>query len=777
MKRRLGRFGRHHPLFIAALMTVAAVTAARTGAEWIAPVLGLSIACGWLLWNWRGAVACAACVLVAAGVFTVRTNSRDYDERTLLARRGGHASGRLCDDARGGGGRWQGIVRLNGEPSAKVWWQGKGDVPTAGAKVDGQGAWRPLPVPRNEGAFDEREWLVRQGVAAVFVTGGNATAVSTGRWAAFSARMRNGFRAAVTEGMDPASPEAEVIRAIVVGDMPRDSDVLVDAFRRSGTLHVFSVSGLHVVLVAGIGWFVLKWCGVPRRAAIPMLIVLVFGYSWITGHSAPAIRSAWMTSVFFTAFVFRRRPDLLNALGGVLLCATLFDGRLLLQPGVQLSYGVVAAIALGAEVTKWIFAWIGRRELYVPDELLNFPRRMEWKVRRKIATSLGVSAAAAVGSAPLTVWHFGMFTPVSIVAGLVIVPLVTGMLALALFAAALHPFLPAVSRASNRVNALLARCSIFSAAQFAKVPLGCVETQIEREPVLRVYDLEYGAGAACFSAGGSGVMLDCGSRESFRYEMLPSLRRLGIRPDSVVLSHPDGGHMGGASQVWRALPVKQVVLPVDEARSPAFREWKNFAVPAGVSVLRARHVGRLPLADEAWLEILHLPDPDHLHLIADKRVAVFRLHWRGLRVLFTSDAGYDTEQAMKRSDADLRADIIVAGRSLEGLSLTDEFLDAVKPQIIIAANPSHPPEQQLTQSEIGRWRARGIAVLDQREAGGVSLRMTGDGQLACTGFLGGFARVKSSGSAAGASVFLPPPTAFENPSSDRKTNLLPTAPP
>ena len=55
-----------------------------------------------------------------------------------------------------------------------------------------------------------------------------------------------------------------------------------------------------------------------------------------------------MAAVFLGAFVFRRRPDALNSLGAVLLATLLWDGRLLFQTGVQLSYGVVAAIIIGA---------------------------------------------------------------------------------------------------------------------------------------------------------------------------------------------------------------------------------------------------------------------------------------------------------------------------------------------------------------------------------------------------------------------------------------------
>ena len=92
----------------------------------------------------------------------------------------------------------------------------------------------------------------------------------------------------------------------MIGEQPPDADALISEFRNSGTLQVFSVSGLHVAMVGSIGWLILGWLGVPRRWAVVILLPLVFGYSWITGNSAPAVRSAWMAAVFLGAFVFRK---------------------------------------------------------------------------------------------------------------------------------------------------------------------------------------------------------------------------------------------------------------------------------------------------------------------------------------------------------------------------------------------------------------------------------------------------------------------------------------
>ncbi|RYD29099.1 MAG: DUF4131 domain-containing protein, partial [Verrucomicrobiaceae bacterium] len=561
---------------------------------------------------------------------------------------------------------------------AKVWWEGRGEFPVAGARVTASGNFAPLPEMRNPGDFDQAGWLRSQGVSAVFKARQIEGRVVTGPLATFGAKVRQGFRTAVTTGLDEDSQEAMVIRAVVIGEQPPDAEELVAAFRNSGTLHAFSVSGLHVSMVGLIAWFVLGWLGLPRRQAIPVLLVLIFGYSWITGNSAPAVRSAWMAAVFLGAFMFRRKPDLLNALGAVLLVTAWWDGRLLFLPGVQLSYFVVMAIAFwGGWATGW-FAWMAQPELYLPMGMMRWWQKAWLWLRRKVAQSLGVSIAAGVGSTPLTVFHFGLMTPVSIIAGVVFAPAVFALLCVALFSLAVYPLLPSAAQAVNRGNGHIANVSLGIARFFSAVPGGHYQIQREKEPFLLVYDLEYGAGAACFSGGDSGaVLLDCGDRYSFRRRVAPSLRRLGVEPDSVVLSHPDGGHLGGGAAVWESFPIRQALLPVERSRSPGFRAWVNDAPGAGVKLLTAASGSEFPMPDGARLEIIQVPDRLSQNASADDRVAIYRLHWRGWKLLLTSDAGLGTEIQLLDQDKDLKADVIIAGRHRGDVTLSDRFLDAV----------------------------------------------------------------------------------------------------
>ena len=740
----LNGFSGRHPLFMAACAAVVCVSAAA-----VAPGLGgsagmLCAVSGMIFAGWKRGLIWGLCGWIPVAVFLWRSDSQRTAEAELLAAPGGEVTARVLQDGKGSERFWSAPARITGGPHAgrKVWWQGGGEVPVAGAVVGARGSFQALQGPRNPGEFDRAAWLRRQGVAAVFYTGWTGGTVEAGHLAAWGAAIRHGFRSRVTAGLPDDSTEAGVIRAVVLGEKPPDSDALIGVFRNSGTLHVFSVSGLHVAMVGAIAWWVLSWAGVSRRRAVPLLLPVIFGYAWITGFGAPAVRAAWMAAVFLGAFIFRRRPDLLNALGAVLFVAMLWDGRLLFQPGVQLSYGVVAAIAVGVAWSSRVFAWMAVPELYLPMDLMNRWQEAWLWLRRKIAQMLSVSLAAGIGSAPLTAAHFGLITPISVLAGLVLVPLVFGLLFVALLAIVVSPLAPPVSRGLNCMNGYVAMGCVHSATFFSKVPGGHFLLHREERPMLLVYDLGHGAGAACFSGGPeAAVLIDCGDRRGFKRTVMPSLRKLGIEPDSVVLSHPDGRHLGGGSAVWDAFPVRQALLPVERSRSPAFRSWIDDGPAAGIRMHQVGLVDSLAFPDGASLEILNVPDSWAVNSVADERVAVYRLHWKGWKFLFTSDAGIGTELKLLDEGRDLSADVIIAGRHRGDLTLCDPFLDAVNPQVIIASNANHPIEERLDSRISAYWKSRGILVMDQARCGGVTLLVDDEGNLSVDGFMKAGSRV------------------------------------
>lgn len=149
----------------------------------------------------------------------------------------------------------------------------------------------------------------------------------------------------------------------------------------------------------------------------------------------------------------------------------------------------------------------------------------------------------------------------------------------------------------------------------------------------------------------------------------------------------------------------------------------------------ADEVGALDLPDGARLEVVHVPDLLGQNARADDRVAVYRLHWQGWKILFTSDAGISTENRLLESGADVTADVIVAGCHQSDLSLGDAFLQAVSPRAIVFSNPDFPPEERRSDETIDYWKSCGIEVVDQREVGGVTVTVDAQGDLRLDGFL------------------------------------------
>ncbi|MFC7339097.1 ComEC/Rec2 family competence protein [Haloferula chungangensis] len=735
MEKSLRRAVERHPLLWAAAMAAAAVLAADgwclvglTGSA-VLLVLLISARKWWVL---MGAVGLA---LVAGTSHFSEVARRGALMQEMGDGMAGPIEARLLEEPRSAAGGWAALAEVVATGD-RVWILARGQAAGSGAVVAGNGVYQPIEGPRNPGQFDLRPWLTRRGAFAAFQANGRLRVVEPPpSWHRLGQGIRAGFRESVTRGLDPLSREAAVIRAVVLGEHP-DDDVLIDPFRRSGTLHVFAVSGLHVGMVGLIGWFVLRMAGASRRGAVVPLIILMLGYAWLTGMKPPAMRAAWMAAVVLGAFWFRRRPDVINALGLAALLMLLRDGDLLFQAGVQLSFGVVFAIGMLHRTVGRAFAWIRWEEPYLPRSLYG-PWRERWfGFRRWMADMLTVSSSAWLGSAPLTALHFGLMTPVSIVASVALFVVVFPLLGLALLSAAVSP-LPGVSERINAANGFLAASALTIAKTGAAVPGGnfAVPRGRPADEFLIVYDVG-GDGAAVWKGEEACVLIDSGSRRSFDRVVMRSLRGMALRPDKFVVTHPDGGHVGGMTAAVDAFPMTEGLVPVLRAKSSNFRAMLSAGDERGVKMIRGRRGRSYGLGNGAELEVVWEPDAWNWNDVADQRVMPVMLHWHGWRILFMGDAGWASERAMMEGGAGLAADVIVAGRHIHDASLGVRFLEATGARVVIATHSNFPSAERIPDWWRESCEARGVQVFHQGESGAVS-GVLDEGALLLKGFVDG----------------------------------------
>lgn len=598
-----------------------------------------------------------------------------------------------------------------------------------------------LPPPAdNPGQFDVRDYNLRLGLVADL--GASRTeCLREERWnlSAFLMHAAEHCRARISEmlAVDLADrpDERTIILAMALGSIGEEGKDLEKPFRDSGTLHIFAVSGLHVAIVGVVLWAFLRPFGWRRGVMVALLIPALFGYAFLTGLRPSAVRAAFMASVLLIGMACNRRTDLLNSLGAAALVLLVVDTQQVFSPGFQLSFGVIAAIAVFASAfTAPLRPWIDP-DPFLPKPLLSGWQKSLWSARRWFASLFTVSAAATLGSLPLMFGHFHLLTPVSLMANAVLVPLsflVLFTAMLTLLCSALH--IPLVPALLSNANLAFAWCTLHSAEGFAAIPGGNFYLQDlipgQRPAMeLTVLRLPGGAAAQHLRVRRQHWLLDSGSEEHFPFLVLPCLQHLGVNHlDGLLLSHSDYEHVGAALRIEKEFRQPPVWQPAREpwpweTGDSSFRRLRGHGLRA--APLRggeALDIGSTP-ASAALATVLY-PQDEIWPRRSDDRALVLRLDLGPFRVLWCNDAGFLAEKTMLETlePEALRSDVIIRNQHAADFSLLPEFLDAVRPRVVVSSNDDFPPEEKLSARVRAACSKRGIALVDQRETGAVTLR-------------------------------------------------------
>ena len=193
-------------------------------------------------------------------------------------------------------------------------------------------------------------------------------------------------------------------RAILLGRRNELPKAWKRAFVDAGTIHVFAISGLHVMVIAWMLNAALAMVGLPARARGLVCLPLVWAYVVLTGVRPSAVRAATMVSLFLVAPVLGRRPDALAAWSVTALGVYALSPERLFDLGCTLSFVVMFGIVVWCHWSRHFRPW--------------FRDGSRW---RKCFGGLGVSFAAWVAGVPVAACAFGRFTPGGLLANVVVI--------------------------------------------------------------------------------------------------------------------------------------------------------------------------------------------------------------------------------------------------------------------------------------------------------------------------------------------------------------------
>lgn len=607
----------------------------------------------------------------------------------------------------------------------------------------------------NPHGFDFELWALENNVRAVGYVNNKADNLLLARLAGgFNYRVqhwREYVRDKLTAAL-PAEPYAGVLTALAIGDQSSIPQTQWQVFTRTGVNHLMSISGLHITMLAGLGFALAYWLWrrsvwltlhLPARKAAALVGLLVaLAYALLSGFAVPAQRTVYMAGAVAFALWLNRNFSPAQILSIALLGVLIPDPWSILSPGFWLSFGAVALILY---VTAYRLK---------PAHWLVEYGRVQW--------------AMTIGLIPMLLALFQQVSLVSPIANAFAIPLVSLVVVpLTLLGAVLPPYFniwgaplwlahtvmawtmallewlnslpqavwtqhapPAWSVAAGMLGAVVILLPrgfparwlgvVLMLPMFLNTPLEPAKDSLR----LTIFDVGQGLAVAAQTRHHA-LLYDAGpdfsgSADSGNRILIPSLRAMGIRKlDGLILTHDDTDHTGGAASIMQAMPIG----------------WLDSSLPEGHPLLQTSVNNRRCIDGQSWqwdgvlFEILHPDKASYAktNISDNDRGCVLRISIANQHILLTADieAASEAELVAKHPDK-LPATLLVVPHHGSKTSSTEKFISAVNPRYAVFTAGYRNRYGHPKQSIVRRYDNSGATLLRSDQDGAILVDMNAD---------------------------------------------------
>ncbi len=590
----------------------------------------------------------------------------------------------------------------------------------------------------NPHVFDYEQWLFTQGIGATGYVRKKPVAEKI-------RDLENGYsllrwRQQIydrLQGVLQHSSYSGLISALSMGVRSQITESQWQVFRHTGTTHLIAISGLHIGLVAGMVFFVSRklcvWSGLmiisPQQiAAVSAMLAAVF-YAYLAGFLVPTQRALVMLTVVLLAMLWKKNVSSGRIFGMALCCILLLNPLTVLSASFWLSFSAVFLI---------MFVFSGRRvQLGV------------------IHSTLKINLLTACGLAPLIMYYFQQVSLVSPLANLFAIPLLSLILIpLVLFGIIILFVIPPLADVVfNLVEDILDGLWYF--LQFcAELPAASVETfqpdasavvlavagvlllfapkgvparylgVILCLPVIFVQKnaitdkhvqltlLDVGQGlATVIQTRQHTLVFDTGARFSKKFDMgervvLPYLKAKNIQEiDTLLISHADNDHIGGAQKILNKMRVNKVISNAKEV---------------------IRHENIEPcLAGAQWhwdgvqFKILSPPVLEYFNNENDNS-CVLQIVTPTTSILLTADIEIPAETWLLHEYGNaLQSDVMIAPHHGSNTSSTHGLLEQVQPRVVLISSGYRNRYKFPHHAVIERYRQHDISWMNTAAHGAI----------------------------------------------------------
>lgn len=551
------------------------------------------------------------------------------------------------------------------------------------------------------------------------------------------------------KGIESHPREAGLLKALLLGRREELDRSVYDTFSETGTVHILAISGLHVGLIAFFIIFALRWLGIPRTRWYLLVIPLLCLYTIGTGMRASAVRACLMASIYLLAPPLKRSPNALCALALSAIIILAAAPEQILEPGFQFSFAIVAGILVFLPYFNPLGFALQRKD---PLKIESEPKLLGWFKAGigRLYFLLAVSLVAWSISTPLAMYYANMFSPIAVLANLVVVPLISFVVGAGVVAMVFGGFLSPIAVLFNNINRLALTALIQFVSAVSQVPGGVVYT---RSPsplfILSYYLLLTGvfffkrtrtrllcAAALPLLIGAhiciptieslrmevrdgertpvaliefgdkSNILIDTGP-EYFARELRNWLRARGVnRIDRLILSQVGQRHAGGLAALLDKFDVEQIWIPDYDSRSPLMDELRKLDENSAIELRMMRSGDVVDLPNGFRVEFFN-PLADVQFSNSGEACSVFRVAGDDFGVMFV---GGHIDRRVFDQPRDLAAPIWVLDDGDIRREATWPKILHYSPELLICGGEVRPPAG--TRADSWLLRRKGSYVIE-----------------------------------------------------------------
>ncbi|MDX8341908.1 DNA internalization-related competence protein ComEC/Rec2 [Rossellomorea sp. YZS02] len=618
-----------------------------------------------------------------------------------------------------------------------------------GAVCEVEGELTEPPPNKNPNLFNYKKFLYHQGVYWFLDIKEFEGCESKSSWKDILITLRFTGLKNIEESFPPTT--VGVTQALLFGETGMIEEDTMKSFRELGVVHLLAISGLHVgMLFAFLHHFLLR-AGVTREAASWMGISFLLCYIVLTGGSPSVVRASSMLIVLLLVRKTSLNIRVFDSLTVVFLILVLYEPFSVFNVGFQLSFVVSFSLVISS--------------------------RTILKDASSLRQMLMVTIVAQLSSLPIVIYHFYEFSligfltnllyvplfstivlPMAIImyflssivtAGWVMVPYETLLEGIQWLSSAVSSF-PLSTLVMGRPHFLVLLCYLiliyYAFVGFERrkyfsgvllILLGFLHLLWNNfHPYGEVVFIDVGQGDATlidlpYNRGT--YLIDTGGEIQFPKEkweeksssfsvgediVVPFLKSKGItRIDTLILTHGDLDHVGGAEAVLNEVEVTEILISPGSREKVEMEKIVEKAQNKRVSVREAM----FPSGWRGDEEGLHIVSPlDEAYEGNNDSIVIYGEI--GLRKwLFTGDLEEEGESGLMKT-FDLPVDVLKVGHHGSNTSSTEPFLEETNPDVAVISAGETNRFGHPHPDVVERLTTRGMTIYNTAMNGAITYR-------------------------------------------------------